>query len=74
MKISKKLISNVGQVSIELGLLIAGVVLAAVVAGYYYTLTSKDASKIAGETANRTAYNISKSVNTVVDDISSFTG
>jgi len=58
----------------ELGLLIAGIVLVAVVAGYYYSLTSKDVSKIAGETANRTAYNISKNVNTVVDDISSFTG
>jgi len=74
MEISKKITSKRGQLSIELGLIIAGVVLACGIIGYYYVVTSKNVAKIVGETANKTAYNVSKAVNEVVDKISPFVG
>ena len=72
MKMLKKLTSKWGQLSIELGLIIVGVVLASGIVGYYYIVTSKKVAKIAGKTANATAHNISKAVGKVVDEISPF--
>ena len=74
MKILKKLTSKCGQLSIELGLIIVVVVLACGIVGYYYVVTSKNVAKIAGETANISAHNISKAVSKVVDEISPFVG
>jgi uncharacterized protein (UPF0333 family) len=74
MKMLKKLTSKLGQLSIELGLIIVGVVLASGIIGYYYVVTSKEVAKVVGGTANKTAHNISKDVGKVVDEISPFVG
>ena len=72
MKILKKLTSKYGQLSIELGLIIVGLVLASGIVGYYYVVTSKNVAKTTGEAANASAHNISKDVDKVVDDIRPF--
>ncbi|WP_457612242.1 class III signal peptide-containing protein [Methanocaldococcus sp.] len=54
MKILKKILSNRGQVSMEIGILAAAAVLVAVIAGFYYVTNVKTAATGAGSTANKT--------------------
>ena len=52
MKLLKKLASKKGQLSMEMGLLIAAAVLVAVVVAYYYTSKTKQVLEKAGAQAN----------------------
>jgi uncharacterized protein (UPF0333 family) len=51
MKLLKKLVSKKGQLSMEMGLLIAAAVLVAVIVAYYYTTRTKAVMERAGASA-----------------------
>ena len=51
MKFLKKLASKKGQLSMEMGLLIAAAVLVAIIVAYYYTTRTKKVMEKAGATA-----------------------
>ncbi|ABR55574.1 conserved hypothetical protein [Methanococcus vannielii SB] len=51
----KKISSKTGQVSMEIGILVAGAVVVSVVASYFYVLNSKYSDTGAGKTANQTS-------------------
>ena len=65
MKFLKKLASKKGQLSMEMGLLIAAAVLVAVIVAYYYTSRTKAVMQEAGKRANETAINYSNSADTI---------
>ncbi len=48
MRLLKKLISEKGQLSMEVGILVAAAVLVAIIAGYYYVKNAGTAAKKAG--------------------------
>ena len=58
MKLLKKLASKKGQISLEVGLLIAAAVLVAVIVTYYYTSRTKSVMEEAGKRANETAHDL----------------
>ncbi|ACV25100.1 class III signal peptide-containing protein [Methanocaldococcus fervens] len=51
MKLLKKLLSKKGQLSMEVGVLVAAAVLVAIVAGYYYVKNASSAAQKAGTQA-----------------------
>ena len=55
MKILEKLTSKKGQVSMEIGILVAAAVAVAAIAAYFYVKNVKESSTKAGEQANETA-------------------
>jgi uncharacterized protein (UPF0333 family) len=55
MKLLKKLMSKRGQISMEIGILVAAAVAVAAIAAYYYVSNVKKTSTTAGEKANKTA-------------------
>jgi uncharacterized protein (UPF0333 family) len=71
MKILEKLTSKKGQVSMEIGILVAAAVAVAAIAAYFYVKNVKDSSNKAGENANRTADALGNVSRDVTDNISS---
>ena len=69
MKFLKKLASKKGQLSMEMGLLIAAAVLVAVIVTYYYTSRTKSVMEEAGKRANETSINFSNSADTITGKI-----
>ena len=69
MRFLKKLVSKKGQLSMEMGILIAAAVLVAVIVAYYYTSRTKAVMDEAGKTANDTAHNFSKASSDVSNKI-----
>ena len=61
MKILEKLTSKKGQVSMEIGILVAAAVAVAAIAAYFYVKNVKDSSTNAAATANQTNQQINKS-------------
>jgi len=55
MKLLEKLTSKKGQVSMEIGILVAAAVAVAAIAAYFYASNVKGAASNAGEQANNTA-------------------
>ncbi len=55
MKLLKKLTSKKGQVSMEIGILVAAAVAVAAIAAYYYVTNVKKSASAAGNQANATA-------------------
>ena len=58
MRFLKKLVSKKGQLSMEMGILIAAAVLVAVIVAYYYTSRTKAVMDEAGKNANKTAHDL----------------
>ncbi|WP_292459434.1 class III signal peptide-containing protein [Methanothermococcus sp.] len=54
MKLLKKLTSKKGQVSMEIGILVAAAVAVAAIAAYYYATNVKNSASKAGGAANTT--------------------
>ena len=76
MKFLKKLASKKGQLSMEMGLLVAAAVLVAVIVAYYYTTRTKAMMERAGKEANTTVASLGNrtidivgKINTTVDNI-----
>jgi len=65
MRFLKKLASKKGQLSMEMGLLIAAAVLVAVIVAYYYTSRTKSMLEKASNQANTTVKELSDSANTI---------
>ena len=65
MKLLKKLVSKKGQLSMEMGLLIAAAVLVAVIVAYYYTTRTKAVMERAGASAANTTENLSKAAESI---------
>ena len=59
MKLLKKLTSKKGQVSMEIGILVAAAVAVAAIAAYYYVKNVKGSANAAGVQANETATKLS---------------
>jgi len=70
MKLLKKLASKKGQLSMEMGLLIAAAVLVAVVVAYYYTSKTKQVLNKAGEQAVNTTSDLGKYTGKVTNNVS----
>ncbi|ACX73268.1 Protein of unknown function DUF361 [Methanocaldococcus vulcanius M7] len=70
MKILKKIMSKKGQLSMEVGILVAAAVLVAVIAGYYYVKNIKSSSTTAGEKANKTVTTLGEAAENISSNIS----
>ena len=57
--IIEKLISKRGQISMELGILVAAAVAVAAIAAYFYATNVRDSARNAGQAANGTIGNMS---------------
>ena len=64
MRFLKKLVSKKGQLSMEMGLLVAAAVLVAVIVAYYYTTRTKSMMEKASDTANQTVQSFSNTAHT----------
>ena len=69
MRLMKKLLSKKGQVSMEIGILVAAAVLVAVIAGYFYVKNVKQQSTTAGEAAKNATEKMSKTAANVTSQI-----
>ena len=69
MRLMKKLLSKKGQVSMEIGILVAAAVLVAVIAGYFYVKNVKQQSTAAGEAAKNATEKLSKAAANVTSNI-----
>ena len=65
MKFLKKLASKKGQLSMEMGLLIAAAVLVAVIVAYYYASRTKAVMQEAGRNANQTVHDLDTAASNV---------
>ncbi|MBA2841046.1 uncharacterized protein (UPF0333 family) [Methanococcus maripaludis] len=68
----KKLYSKKGQVSMEMGILVASAVAVAAIASYFYAVNVKYSDTHAGETAKRTSeaiLNVSKNASESISSI-----
>ncbi|MDK2790275.1 MAG: hypothetical protein PWP15_782 [Methanothermococcus sp.] len=70
MRFLKKLASKKGQVSMEIGILVAAAVVVAAIAAYFYVKNVKGAAEKAGEGANATVDNLSSVAISKAQDIS----
>ena len=70
MKFLKKLMSKKGQISMEIGILVAAAVLVAVIAAYYYVKNVSSQASKAGEVANNTTTQLAKGAENVTSKIS----
>ena len=69
MKLLKKLTSNKGQVSMEIGILVAAAVAVAAIAAYYYVKNVKGSANAAGaqaETTTSALENLSKNASSSI--------
>jgi len=65
MKLLKKLVSKKGQLSMELGLVIAAAVLAAMILSHYIVTRTKAVMERAGASAANTTENLSKAAESI---------
>ena len=70
MKILEKLTSKKGQVSMEIGILVAAAVAVAAIAAYFYVKNVKDSSNKAAESANQVTDTVNKTANKWATSIS----
>jgi uncharacterized protein (UPF0333 family) len=70
MRLMKKLLSKKGQVSMEIGILVAAAVLVAVIAGYFYVKNVKQQSTAAGEAAKNATVKLSEVATNATSKIS----
>ncbi|WP_198005247.1 class III signal peptide-containing protein [Methanothermococcus okinawensis] len=70
MKMLKKLTSKKGQVSMEIGILVAAAVAVAAIAAYFYAKNVKGAAKHSGEAANSSIGNMSTAANNYANKLS----
>jgi uncharacterized protein (UPF0333 family) len=70
MKILEKLTSKKGQVSMEIGILVAAAVAVAAIAAYFYVKNVKDSANTAGKKANETAEALGNVAGNVTEEIS----
>ncbi|WP_456471708.1 class III signal peptide-containing protein [Methanocaldococcus sp.] len=71
MKILKKILSNRGQLSMEIGILVAAAVLVAVIAGFYYISNVQKLASNVGNTAENATTKITEKASSVINKISS---
>ncbi|XRO77550.1 class III signal peptide-containing protein [Methanocaldococcus sp. 10A] len=69
MKLLKKLLSKKGQLSMEVGILVAAAVLVAIIAGYYYIKNAKAAAKSAGQQAGKFVNTTNQSANNYLNKL-----
>ena len=67
MRFLKKLVSKKGQLSMEMGLLIAAAVLVAVIVAYYYTTRTKNVMEKAGASAANQTEQLDAAASNVTD-------
>ncbi|WP_457612777.1 class III signal peptide-containing protein [Methanocaldococcus sp.] len=70
MKILKKIMSKKGQLSMEVGILVAAAVLVAIIAGYYYVTNAKKAAESAGSQAGQFVNTTNSSANKYLSNLS----
>ncbi|XRP97579.1 class III signal peptide-containing protein [Methanocaldococcus sp. 16A] len=70
MKLLKKLLSNKGQLSMEVGILVAAAVLVAIIAGYYYISNAKKAAESSGQQAESFVGNTSNYATKTLENLS----
>ena len=70
MKILEKLTSKKGQVSMEIGILVAAAVAVAAIAAYFYIKNVKDSANDAAESAKQVTGSINKTANKWATSIS----
>ncbi len=73
MKFLKKLMSKKGQISMEIGILVAAAVLVAVIAAYYYVKNVSSQASKAGEVANNTTTQLANKANEITGKINNIT-
>jgi len=66
----EKLMSKRGQVSMEIGILVAAAVAVAAVAAYFYVKSVKESSKNVGETSRQAINTMEKGAKKFTDSIS----
>ncbi|MBA2857339.1 uncharacterized protein (UPF0333 family) [Methanococcus maripaludis] len=71
MKFLEKLTSKKGQVSMEIGILVAAAVAVAAIAAYFYAKNVKDSQANVAQAANNTANALADIANDSVEGISS---
>jgi uncharacterized protein (UPF0333 family) len=69
MKILEKLTSKKGQVSMEIGILVAAAVAVAAIAAYFYVKNAKAASQGAGDQASAAAKQLTQKASEYVNSI-----
>ena len=69
MRFLKKLVSKKGQLSMEMGLLVAAAVLVAVIVAYYYATRTKVMSEKASNQANITTTNLQDNTEDLINKI-----
>ncbi|XRO74989.1 class III signal peptide-containing protein [Methanocaldococcus sp. 28A] len=69
MKLIKKLLSKKGQISMEIGILVAAAVLVAIIAGYYYVKNVSSQASKAGEVANNTTTQLAQKASEITGQI-----
>jgi uncharacterized protein (UPF0333 family) len=69
MKILEKLTSKKGQVSMEIGILVAAAVAVASIAAYYYVKNAKAASENAGDKADKAVEKLGDTTQSAIDKI-----
>ena len=67
--ILEKLTSKKGQVSMEIGILVAAAVAVAAIAAYYYTTSVREGSVNAGQAANDTINTLNETASNFADEI-----
>ncbi|WP_081874484.1 class III signal peptide-containing protein [Methanocaldococcus bathoardescens] len=73
MKLLKKLMSNKGQLSMEVGVLVAAAVLVAIIAGYYYVKNAGTAAKTAGKQAENFTKTLNETANDYTEELQTVT-
>ena len=73
MKLLKKLLSKKGQLSMEVGVLVAAAVLVAIIAGYYYVKNAGTAAKTAGKQAENFTKTLNNTANQYTDKLGNLT-
>ena len=71
MRLMKKLLSKKGQLSMEVGILVAAAVLVAIVAGYFYVKNAKEATAKAGKQASAAVTTMTQKASQYVNSINS---
>ncbi|ADG13021.1 Protein of unknown function DUF361 [Methanocaldococcus infernus ME] len=73
MKILEKLLSKRGQISMEIGILVAAAVAVAALAAYFYVTNIKSASTKAGQHANTTVETLGGAAEQAAEKIQNIT-
>ncbi|ADC70369.1 Protein of unknown function DUF361 [Methanocaldococcus sp. FS406-22] len=73
MKLLKKLLSKKGQLSMEVGILVAAAVLVAIIAAYFYVKNVGTAAKAAGNQSENFTKTINQTANKFIGNLSKVT-